>query len=208
LRLFAVSAIGCIGVFAGYSHLAAAGSLGESAQLKYQAQSQGGNLLAAARPESVVSYYAIKANPLLGRGSDGQLDADERAHVFSTLARAGANTSLKEQDRLLGQGINSHSQAFSAWVHAGVLGFLPWLYMIYLGVRRLTRRSLPTALQPLLAMWVAQVIWDALFSPWTPHTHVVLGAFVALVTFAATDIKGGGETQAVLPATAKLGVGG
>lgn len=166
-----------------YGLIASSGVLPYEAQAKYQAQVGQGNILVAARPELVGSAYAIGASPIIGLGTGGNLDSDVVRDALTTLHDSGAVVTRSEQARLFGGGVNSHSLLFTAWVGAGLLGALPWAYMIHLGLRAIVRRLPNGRLLPLTVFWALAMGWDILFSPYQPHLHLLLAGFVAFMTW-------------------------
>lgn len=170
-------------VFAAYALVASSGALPDEAAAKYQNQIKGGNVLVAARPELVGSYYAILQSPLIGLGSGGALDSMSQTKAIQGLANVGAVVSSPELVRLFGGGVNSHSLLLSAWVQVGVLGMLPWAYLIYLGLQNIVQRRKRRGTLFMMTFWAVAVTWDTLFSPYSSHMHVMIGAFVAVMTW-------------------------
>lgn len=182
-----------------YALAASDGLLPSEAAAKYQTQIQEGNLLVAARPEIVGSLYAVGSAPLFGLGTHGHLDPDSQTSALNLLYNSGAMIAKEQQIRLFGDGVNSHSLLFSGWTLSGVLGALPWAFMIYLGMRAIAHRRPGGELLPLSVFWALAASWDILFSPYQPHLHVVLAAFVVLVTWKEPD-----EIHSVSTLPAKL----
>ncbi|AYN57888.1 hypothetical protein PP640_gp35 [Arthrobacter phage Faja] len=177
-------------VYAGYalySMIASAGLLSYEAAAKYEAQIAQGNLLVAARPEIVGSWFAIQSSPLIGLGSGGKLDGDSTSAALNVLTNAGAMLGAQDQVRLFGDGVNSHSFLFSAWVGAGIVAAIPWAYMIRLGLLAIIRRHPCQRLLPLTVFWALAGGWDVLFSPNQPHYHVLFAGFVVLMTWQPSE---------------------
>lgn len=173
--------------YGAYAFAASEGMLPAEAAAKYQMQVRQGNLLIAARPEIVGSLHAIQTSPLVGLGTGGQLDSEARSDVFSTLYEAGATVNKEQQLRLFENGVNSHSLLFSSWVSAGILGALPWAFLIFLAMRAIAKRTVRGGFAPLAVFWGLATSWDVLFSPYQPHLHIVIGAFVVLMTWQEQD---------------------
>ncbi len=173
-----------------YGALAQSGRLGYSQHAKYSAQSgtQAG-LLLAARPEALISLETIEHHPVLGVGSEAKLDYTATEQALEAVAAAGIELSPLHQERLLGDGLNSHSLALGAWVQAGVIAVLPWLYLVYLGLRSSFQAPCQrwARLRPVTVVWTLLCIWDFLFSPWSPRYQVLLGSFAALAAVQVTD---------------------
>lgn len=170
--------------FSAYALVASSGVLSYESEAKYQRQIQGGNVLLAARPELIGSFYAISSSPIVGLGSGASMDSLSQARTYEGLRAVGADLSEVAQRRLFGDGINSHSLLFSAWVNAGILGMLPWGYLIYLGLRAVVDRRPRASVLFLTSFWAVAVAWDTLFSPYSAHMQIMIGAFVALMTWA------------------------
>jgi hypothetical protein len=167
-----------------YGALALSGHLGYAQQEKYIAQSSTqANLLIAARPEALISLKSIQRHPFLGIGSTAELDNTATDQALAALAAAGVELSPLHYERLLGDGLNSHSLALGAWVQAGMIGVLPWLYLVYLGIRSCFGAASPrwAFLRPITVIWTLVCMWDFLFSPWSPHYQILLGSFATLV---------------------------
>jgi len=183
IKLFVGLLVVVYGSYALYAFAASDGLLPTEAAAKYQTQIQQGNLLVAARPEVVGSVYAIGSSPLIGLGTHGQLDADSEGAALNVLYNSGALIGNEQQVRLFGDGVNSHSLLMSGWTLSGILGALPWAFMIYLGMRAIAYRRPGGEFLPLSVFWALAASWDILFSPYQPHLHVLLAAFVVLVTW-------------------------
>lgn len=166
-------------VAAAYAFAAGGGHLGYSAQQKFQEQTAGGNLLLVARPEVAFSIRAILHAPWIGSGGRPSLTVQDVTEGVAALANAGGVTTDSAVQRIISGGVNAHSLFFQSWVEAGVLSVIPWLLLIGLGVRAMRRA--PASWQPLVVFWTIAVTWDVFFSPWVPHYHLLLAAYVVLM---------------------------
>jgi hypothetical protein len=167
-----------------YGALAESGRLGYAQQAKYEAQTRSSaGLLLAARPEALLSLRVIIDHPLFGLGAGSRLDYAITEQLLEAAAEQGVELSPIHQERLLGDGVDSHSLALGAWVQAGVLAVLPWLYLIVLVLRSSFAAFVQewSFLRPITVVWTVLCIWDFLFSPWSPHYQVLLGSFVVLI---------------------------
>lgn len=201
-------AIVTIATISAYSALARSGHLGYAQQAKYFAQtSTEANVLLAARPEALISLEAIQHHPFLGVGSAAQLDYSATAQALEALAAEGVVLSEQHYERLLGDGLNSHSLALGAWVQAGAVAVLPWLYLLYLGIRSCFQAASPRwmLLRPLTVVWTLSCGWDFLFSPWSPQYQILLGLFATLTASQLADH--GVERQRLEPALADAASG-
>ncbi|MFE2428922.1 hypothetical protein ACFXJ5_19540 [Streptomyces sp. NPDC059373] len=177
-----------------YSAAVERGWLGEEQYQKqlYQSQVDGGYLVAS-RPEMLMSTKLIAEQPLLGRGADVIVSPQEQRDVVTVLYERGVNISLGQQRRLFENGTNSHSLGLGSWVRGGVLGFLPWAYILFSLYRTVLRRwqSRNHLLYPLAVFMTFMMTWDFLFSPWAPGYEIVLGIAWSVVL----GVSGQGEAD-------------
>ena len=166
LVLLAGVAICCVyGFMLVYTHYAEQGVFGQYAQRKLEAQSGDGGLLLGGRSESLASTQAIMDSPLLGHGSWAH-DAAYIAIMQEKRAELGyKNFQNSVKDDL----IPTHSHIFGAWVEAGLLGAVFWLYVLVYAVRSLAKVS---GAEPWLLLFAYQgfgLVWDIFFSPISPE---------------------------------------
>lgn len=140
------------------------GFIDEDAQAKNESQLQGGFLLAG-RPEIVVSSRAVLEHPFIGWGSFAKsYKFVEMLNDFQT--KYGFQTDLADTEENLQGLIPAHSHIMGAWVWAGMLGAVFWVYIFLLAGKALLKLSL---LKPPLALFYAfllvSFLWDILFSP-------------------------------------------
>lgn len=174
-----------------YSNLATQGSLGVTAQNRIERQTTtGGGLLLGARPEIAVSIEAISNDPWLGRGGSPKATLVERNAAITQLEMAGLDVSARQVNRLVGQGINSHSLIFTAWVTHGVLGAFMWLAIVaWLWVGAFNAVIGRMRIAPLMLFGALQMTWDAFFSPWSPRAEIMIGLYCALAAFTMLKSK-------------------
>ena len=136
IKTAALSALGGTLALFLYGWLAAGGYLGRQAEFKYHEQVASGNLVFAGRPELIPAWTAIRAEPLLGLGSNGNLSLEQQASAFASMAALGADTSRASYERIFGgAALNTHSRTLGAWVQSGVGGALPWLVILFASFR-------------------------------------------------------------------------
>jgi len=178
-------------VYQGYVYTAQVALLGEAAQKKYKMQSRGEyGLLLGARSEILVSSRAILDSPLIGHGSWAK-DCDYTALLSGQKRQLGYNVGTEKKNCL----IPAHSHIFGAWVEAGVLGAVFWLWVLTLAVRVLLRLyRVNERLTPVLAFFAFLLLWDLVFSPYglelrylTPYEVVVM--MTVLATLRQRGIK-------------------
>lgn len=164
-----------------YSSLAENGTLGEAARAKYEIQTRGDiNLLQGGRIESLVSTVAIADSPILGHGSWA------RDYRYMRLLRNRAKelglTLQGDVTALRKETIPSHSYFFGAWVDAGILGGVFWLYilsMCLLGAYRLL--GVPQLFLPLSIFTILTLVWNTLFSPFGADSRFIAAYHVVVL---------------------------
>lgn len=142
---------------------AGAGYLDERSQMIFERQSQGDfGILLAGRPNFFASIPAILDSPVLGHGSKAKdpnlayriLDA--RSYGYEVPLMPTWHTNL----------IPTHSMLFGAWVEAGVLGGLFWIWSFLLAAAVLANLCLSREpLSPLIFYLGILQLWNIIFSP-------------------------------------------
>lgn len=181
--------------FSSYQYAAGAGLLGEDARLHYERQSAGEyGLLVGGRGEILVSWRAILDSPIIGHGSWAK---DCRyADLLSELKRKAGYFEGGERDTCL---IPTHSYIFGAWVEAGIVGALFWVWVLSLPLRVLQRLyHAPDRLAPLVVFFAAGFVWDIFFSPYGAVNRIV-GPFYSVVMISYLRPKMGRRDSSVLP---------
>lgn len=172
-----VLALSAGGLLRIYAYCAGNGLLGYAAWQKYEIQSSGRyGVLIGGRGGILTSLEAAEDSPIVGYGSWAK-DWRYASRENAVLAGLGYETEGGARSWL----IPAHSYLVGAWVHAGVLGALFWLWIFTLPVRvlmRLHTRNDPIA--PLLAFLSAGLIWNVWFSPFGGTAR--LSASFAVVT--------------------------
>lgn len=159
-----IAVVGAWSVLQVYQYSAQEGWLGKSAQQKYEAQDTGKyGLIIGGRSEILVSSRAILNSPVIGYGSWAK-DCRYASMYAELKQEAGyAPQGEGEQDSCL---IPTHSALFGAWVQAGILGAMFWVWGLTLPVRALTQLyAARERLSPLVALFAFLMIWNILFSP-------------------------------------------
>jgi hypothetical protein len=115
------------GIMGVYEYAAANDWLGETAREKYLHQSSGNlGLLQAGRVESLASIEAIKDSPIIGHGSWAK-DEKYLRILYGSLAEEGY-ANYEEIYNLEDFTIPTHSHILGAWVEAGVIGAIFWVF--------------------------------------------------------------------------------
>lgn len=171
VALVAGAAILALKVF--YSHAAEQGWLGEKAKMKYEMQASGKlGLIIGGRVEVIPAVFAVMDSPLIGHGSWAK-DPRYREYLMLLLDfgyelnESQLKAAVEHSDL-----IPCHSHILQAWVWAGVLGALFWLFVLrWLLKIAWTSFRWPTALFAPLMFLVMMSAWDVLFSPFGSMTR-------------------------------------
>ena len=145
------------------------------------------------RPEPFQEYYLFTQRPLLGWGSHPSLDSE--AYLGSKHFLASLGVVRKDLDDLWlnmdVKGVPAHSQIMDSLARAGLPAVPFWLLLLGLamaaGTRAIRMRS-----SPLLVLWTILVLWDAIFSPLTGHSHIEIAAYLALAISSLSHGSGPG----------------
>jgi hypothetical protein len=175
---FAFLALSGFGILRIYEYTAENGVLGGTARWKYEAQSSGRyGVLLGGRGDFLVGLEAALDSPIVGHGSwakDWRYASQEDAIVkhlgYRTLG--GADSWL----------IPTHSHLVGAWVYAGILGAIFWVWVLSLPLRALRQLyAAAQSLSPLIAFLALVLIWDVLFSPYGAERRYITPYYVVLM---------------------------
>jgi len=173
---FAVS-LTMIGLY-GYS--ANKGWLGEEAKVKYESQLAGElGLLIGGRSEILASSMAIMDSPIIGHGSWAK---DQRyvEILHDNIQKYGYNLAYNTDS----DHIPSHSYVFGAWVEAGILGAVFWIWFFVLTVKALIAvYQLDIPFAPLIVFICLNCLWNILFSPFGAETRFYNAYAACLIMF-------------------------
>jgi hypothetical protein len=183
VAVFAILVLASVAMFQMYGYCASNGLLGNKAWEKYEIESSGRyGILVGGRPEFIAGLEAVMESPILGHGSWAK---DWRYGGRAEAIRANLGYGdVGPSDTWV---IPSHSHLIGAWVDAGILGAIFWLWVLFLPLRVLRTLYLrATPLAPLIAFFAIVLIWDIMFSPYgaerrfmTPFYLVVMLSFLA-----------------------------
>ena len=191
----AVSVLAGVIIVEAYGYAAGHGLLGGRAQEKYQAQQSSLGILVGGRPEIIVAARAIRDSPIVGHGSWAK-DPKYAAALQNELRQAGYRGAIVPLSQDL---IPTHSHLFGAWVEAGVLGAVFWLWALALGASVLPRlHRLAGGRVALVAFLGVSFLWDVLFSPFGAERRLVVPFYLIVLLLARKDIlatSGGREKQ-------------
>lgn len=163
-----------------YSYAALEGMLGDDAKEKYLGQvSMGAGILLGGRHEVLVSLQAIADSPILGHGSW----AEDRKYIDLLMAMTRSEGQEIEAS-YFGALIPTHSYLTGAWVEAGMLGGLFWIFIMFQLVKVLGNLfQIRDPMSPLVVFVCLTLMWDILFSPFGADRRVVVAYEIVLVVF-------------------------
>ena len=176
--------LGAGGLAWAYQYVAGRGMLGEVAQTKFNSQSTGKyGFLLGGRTEILGSLPAIYDSPLIGHGSDAK-DPKYALMMQESLAVMGYDAAAEDMEQGIEGGYDTipvHSYLFSAWVWAGLLGAVFWIWVWSVAARALFR-AYPQSLYilPLVAFCAFEILWDILFSPYGTLSRVFVPYYVVI----------------------------
>lgn len=169
LKLFLIIAIALFGIKFTYETLATNGTLGERAKEKYELQSNSEMGLASGRADFLAALYAISKKPVFGYGSY----AKDKNHIIGEF-----NSLMGLPDSPIRKGGNfvpGHSYMLGAWVYAGFLGFIFWVFIlkkIFLFMR--DHLFDITRLLCLILLLTISFLWDIFFSPFSDRLNFAM----------------------------------
>ncbi len=183
LRTFTAVAVSVLAGFIiveAYGYAAGQGVLGGEAQQRYEAQKSGLGVVVSGRPEILVSSRAIRDSPIVGHGSWAKDPKYATGTRFQGL-------------------IPTHSHLFGAWVEAGILGAVFWLWALALAASVLPRlHRLADGRVVLVAFLAVFFSWAVLFSPFGAEGRLMMPFYLIVFLLARKDIlakSGELETQ-------------
>ena len=193
LRIVLPMFLGLSAIYYLYDYGAPAGWFGEESKEKYLVQtSNNQNILIGGRSESSSSIEAILDSPIIGHGSWAKNDK----YILLFLKAQGVDPSSGAGRAMLETKlIPTHSHLLGAWVEAGFLGFLFWLFAARLAVYgifcSLRLSGIPNKLFILFILIL--FLWDLAFSPFGLERRMgnaaILVLAVALIVSYKTKIK-------------------
>ncbi len=159
---------------------------GEVERAKYQMQSSGEmGVLLGARSEILASAQAVKDSPVIGYGSWAK-DPKYAQIMADELAQLGYEVQGVMESDL----IPTHSYLMGAWVEAGVVGAIFWLFGLLLIARTLIASyDGKSILMPLIIFEAFNFLWSIPFSPFGAEARLYAAYDFALLMFALSLSK-------------------
>ncbi|MGD0338471.1 MAG: hypothetical protein ABSB78_06755 [Bacteroidota bacterium] len=152
---------------------------------KEKSQSEGDyGLFLGGRSEIISSFYAISDSPLLGHGSWAKNPKYDQM-MYHFLRDAGYKPGRNFSDL-----IPTHSHLWGAWVEAGILGAVFWLFIFILTFRVfLEMYKVNEPLNFLAVFVVVTLLWSIFFSPYGATARFIETFFIIVVITVLDNIK-------------------
>ncbi|OQW88553.1 MAG: hypothetical protein BWK78_08305 [Thiotrichaceae bacterium IS1] len=150
-----------------YGFAVTSGWFGEEAKEKYLVQTANSNILIGGRSEILVSSQAIMDSPIIGHGSWAKSSNYFDLYLLylqdmGKISHDAIEPLLRTEIPL----IPTHSHLFGAWVEAGILGAIFWIWVLTLALRLLYDLfGVKHQLLPLFTVVAINILWNILFSP-------------------------------------------
>jgi hypothetical protein len=181
----AAAALAGLIIVSAYEYVAEHGLLGERAKQKYEAQQSSLGILTG-RPEIIVAARAIRDSPIVGHGSWAK-DPKYIAALQHELRRSGYRGYQAPRSSDV---IPTHSHLFGAWVEAGILGAVFWLWALMLVTGVLPRlHHLADGRVALVAFLAALFLWDVFFSPFGAERRLIMPFLLIVFLLARNHIS-------------------
>ena len=172
-----------------YQWAAEAGYFPEKVTEKYQmSKTKDAGLLGlilGGRPEIFISSQAVIDSPIIGHGSWAE-DAKYANMRYAAIAKLGLDVdeaylkySVESSDL-----IPTHSVLMQAWVWAGLLGAVFWLFILRFLIRNTFASFFSShTMQPLVIFIGISSIWNLLFSPFGAHERISWAIVLVVIFF-------------------------
>jgi hypothetical protein len=183
-----VAVLALIAVSAGFAAKAmvnfvtSAGLISSEAQAKNEIESQSAvGMLIGGRPEILVSARAVLDSPILGHGSAGK-DYKYIEMLSDLEAKYGQPLDLADIEENSKGLIPTHSHLMDAWVKAGILGPLFWMYIWWMATKSVVRIAMEhPPFAPVYTFILVALIWDILFSPFGGTRRITVALAVIII---------------------------
>jgi len=192
-RYFLIAMVAVLAADSIYEPLAANGTLGYEAQMKYYKQKMSGSsALEGGRGETFMGIQLIKENPVWGYGSYAK-DKNDAFHYRYAMEHNTDYFWTGDWDRLL----PGHSHIVGAWVQNGVLGGIIWLFVLFMCWKVFVSGCIlcEPRMLCLLMFQMCAFLWDLCFSPFGDRTFTM---FFIITLFIIYDRAMKGDYKAGL----------
>lgn len=185
MRIVVLAAIALSAGFAasGLVHFAtSARFVSSDAQAKNKSESQSAiGMLLGGRPEILVSSRAVLDSPILGHGSAAR-DYKYVEMLSDLEAKQGNQLDLQDIESNSRGLIPTHSHLMDAWVRAGILGGIFWIYVWWLAAKGVVRVAiLRPALMPVYTYMLVELLWNILFSPFGGTRRATVSLMIVVI---------------------------
>jgi hypothetical protein len=182
LVILLLSVTACAASFALIQAVSSSGLLDEEAQRKNELQGRvRGGILIGGRPEFLVSSQAVMDSPLIGHGSWAQ-DQKYVEMLADLMVEDGVQSDDEAALYSASALIPAHSHIMGAWVWAGFLGALFWIFILIKLIQAATfiGTECPPWAQVPMYLFVTMA-WDFLFSPFGSTRRIVTAFGITLI---------------------------
>lgn len=164
-----------------YDFAASEGLLDNASQAKYEMQSSGDmGVLLGGRTEILASAQAVIDSPIIGHGSWAKDPMYVQIMQFALLQYGYEVPPDLDSDL-----IPSHSYLMGAWVEAGVVGAIFWLWGLILTTRTtIAIYGNNLLIAPLVAFTAFNLLWNIPFSPFGAESRLYVAYNLALMIWA------------------------
>ena len=167
-----------------YQNLALGGTLGQAQLIKAREQFESGPLLLFARSETLYQLGAITENPIIGKGSNPELDQS----LLLKISRNEYQLGLRSKDTaayrsyLLSGRVPQHSMFFGSWLEAGIIGVIFWLTILLFLLREFTKFVfMRSRLSYITFYLLISTFWNLFFSPLGAGSRLFLAIAITCV---------------------------
>ncbi len=139
------------------------------------------------RSEILVSIKAIMDSPIIGYGSWAKSLKYALEKIYM-LRQLGIRATFDPSKAIL---LPTHSHLFGAWVEAGIIGGVFWIWVISVWARAaIGLAQLKDRIAPLLAFVVFLVVWDILFSPFGAERRFIMPYYIIVIMWIVNEARG------------------
>jgi len=183
-RLVLLGGVALYGISTFYDYSASEGWYGAEAREKHLLQSSGDmGILLGGRSEILASTQAVTDSLIIGHGSWAK-DQKYADIMMDALNHHGYVLQGESESDL----IPSHSYIMGAWVEAGLVGAVFWLWGLTLSVRALIATyGSSSTLAALIAFVAFNLMWNIPFSPFGAEARLYTAYDLSLMMFALTS---------------------
>jgi hypothetical protein len=191
----AAAALVAFGVLTLYGYGASRGLFGAESAYKYTHQTTGKfGLLIGGRPQVYAEAQAMTDSPLIGHGSWAR-NSEYNLNLLRALYRAGYTIDQATISGLTHDDyVPVHSYILGAWVEAGILGGLFWIFVLFVAVSVVLHAyRWDDPLSPFVVLIAISLLWDLFFSPFGAGSRLSVAFFIAVLLWARSQLQPQGD---------------